>query len=53
MTPGQKLEQVFKLSERTLMLMRIGLRRRFPDLGAAAFEKVYLRMRDRCRSRRY
>lgn len=53
MTAQEKLAQVFKLNERTLKLMRIGLRRRFPDLDDAAFEKVYLRMRERCHNRNY
>ena len=53
MTPQQKLAQVFKLNERTKMLFRIGLRRRFPDLDNAEFEKVYLQMRMRCHNRNY
>ena len=53
MTPQEKLAQVFKLNERTLKLMRIGLRRRFPDLDDAAFEKVYRQMRERCHNRNY
>ncbi|WLD11385.1 hypothetical protein [Planctellipticum variicoloris] len=53
LTPQQKLAEVFKLNERTLQLMRIGLRRRFPDLDDAAFEKVYLQMRERCHNRNY
>jgi len=53
LTPQQKLAQVFKLNERTLQLMRIGLRRRFPDLDDAAFEKIYLQMRARCHNRNY
>ncbi len=53
MTPQQKLAQVFKLNKRTLKLFRTGLRRRFPDLDAAAFEKVYLQMRERCHNRNY
>jgi uncharacterized protein (DUF433 family) len=53
MSPREKLAQVFKLNERTLKLMRIGLRRRFPDLDDAAFEKVYLQMRARCHNRNY
>jgi hypothetical protein len=53
MTPRQKLAQVFKLNERTLKLFRIGLRRRFPDLDDAAFEKLYLHMRQRCHNRNY
>ena len=51
MTPEQKLDQVFKLNERGLELMRIGLRQRFPDLDDAAFEKVYLQWRAHCRNR--
>lgn len=53
MSPQQKLEEVFKLNERTLKLFRIGLRRRFPDLDDAAFERLYLRMRERCHNRNY
>lgn len=53
MTPAEKLAQVFKLNERTLKLFRIGLRRRFPNLDDAAFEKVYLQMRTRCHNRNY
>ena len=53
MSPQEKLAQVFKLNERTLELMRIGLRRRFPDLDEAAFQQVYLQMRERCHNRNY
>lgn len=53
MSPQEKLAQVFKLNERALNLMRIGLRRRFPDLDDEAFEKLYLRMRMRCHNRNY
>jgi hypothetical protein len=53
LTPGERLAQVFKLNERTLKLMRIGLRLRFPDLDEAAFERVYLEMRERCHNRNY
>jgi hypothetical protein len=53
MTPHEKLAQVFKLNERTLELMRIGLHRRFPDLDEAAFQQVYLQMRERCHNRNY
>ena len=53
MTPQEKLAQVFKLNERTLELMRIGLRQRHPDLDEAAFEKLYLRLRMRCHNQNY
>jgi hypothetical protein len=53
LSPAQKLDQVFKLNERTLKLMRIGLRLRFPNLDDATFEKVYLRWRERCHNRNY
>ena len=52
-SPQEKLAQVFKLNERTLELMRIGLRRRFPDLEEAAFQQVYMQMRERCHNRNY
>jgi|GEM_PF-1431139 uncharacterized protein (DUF433 family) len=53
MEPRQKLAQVFKLNDRMLELFRAGLRRRFPDLDDAEFEKVYLQMRERCHNRIY
>ena len=53
MTPAQKLAQIFLLNERTIKLFRIGLRRRFPDLDEAAFEKLYLQLRARCHIRNY
>jgi len=53
LTHREKLAQVFKLNERTLKLMRIGLRLRFPDLDDAAFQSVYLQMRERCHNRNY
>ncbi len=53
MTPSEKLDQVFKLNERTITLFRIGLRRRFPDLNEAEFEKLYLQMRARWHNRNY
>ena len=53
MSPAQRLEQVFRLNERTLKLFRIGLRRRFPDLDEVEFQKVYLQMRARCHNRNY
>jgi hypothetical protein len=53
MTPEQKLEQVFKLNERTLELMRVGLRERFPDLDVESLHKLYLAWRARCHNRNY
>ena len=52
-SPQQKLDQVFKLNDRTLMLMRIGLRQRYPDFDEATLEKLYLQMRERCHNRNY
>jgi hypothetical protein len=53
MTPEQKLQEVFKLNERTRHLFRVGLRHRFPDLDEAQFEKLYVRMMIRCHNRNY
>lgn len=53
LTPQQKLEQVFKLNERGLELMRVGLRMRFPHLDEAALHQLYLQMRARCHNRNY
>ena len=53
MSSQEKLSQVFKLNDRTRELMRIGLRRRFPNLDDADLERVYLQMRARCHNRNY
>jgi hypothetical protein len=53
MTPEQKLQEVFKLNELGLELMRAGLRARHPDLDEAALQRAYLRMRARCHSKSY
>jgi hypothetical protein len=53
---GPSLEPARKLRpnhQRTLKLMRIGLRRRFPNLDEAALQQVYLQMRERCHNRNY
>ena len=53
MTGQQRLDQAFMLTERTRELFRAGLRRRFPDLDDAAFQKLYVRMMQRCHNRNY
>ncbi|MFN0052173.1 MAG: hypothetical protein ACKV0T_08275 [Planctomycetales bacterium] len=53
MSPQQKLDQVFKLNARVLMLMRAGLRVRFGNLDDAALQRIYLQMRERCHNRNY
>lgn len=53
MSPAERLKQAFRLSEFTLKMFRIGLKKRFPDLDNDAFEKVYLEMRKRCHNRNY
>jgi hypothetical protein len=53
MTPEQKLNLVFDLSEQVLELMKVGLRLRFPDLDESSLNQAYLRMRARCHKRRY
>ena len=52
MTPQQRLAQAFMLTERTRELFRAGLRRRFPDLDDVAFQKLYVRMMQRCHERK-
>ncbi len=42
MSPQQKLEKVFELSEMTRELFRAGLKQRFPDLSPEELHKLYL-----------
>ncbi len=48
MTPQQKLDQVFKLNERVLNLMRAGLRHRYPDLTEQELRRVQMHVLPFC-----
>jgi hypothetical protein len=53
MTPQERLEKAFELSEFSRQLFLHGLRRRFPELPEKALMKVYLERLDRCHNRNY
>lgn len=51
MTPEQRLQKAFELTEMSRALLRAGLRDRFPDLPDDEIQRLYLRRLERCRSR--
>jgi hypothetical protein len=53
MTPQERLEKAFELSEFSRRLFVHGLRRRFPDLPEKALTKIYLERLDKCHNRNY
>ena len=53
MTPQERLEKAFELSEFSRKLFLYGLRRRFPDLSNEAVMKIYLERLDKCHNRNY
>ena len=53
MTPEQRLNKAFDLSQFTRDLFKQGLRKRFPDLSEEEFHKLYLRRIEKCHNRNY
>ena len=53
MTPQQRLQIAFDLTEQTRELLRIGLRDRFPELSEEELQKLYLERLDQCHNRNY
>jgi hypothetical protein len=53
MTPQQRLQKAFELSEETKRLFLIGLRQRFPEKSEAEIRQVYLARLDQCHNRNY
>lgn len=53
MTPEQKLAKTFELSAFARALFRHGLRRRFPDMAEAEFQKLWLARLEKCHNRNY
>jgi hypothetical protein len=53
MTPGQRLEKAFEMSEFGKELFREGLRKRFPQLSEEAFHQLYLDRLAKCHNRNY
>ena len=53
MTPAQRLEKAFDLSEFSRRLFIEGLRKRFPDVTEDEFRKIVLQRLERCHNRNY
>jgi hypothetical protein len=53
MTPEQRLQKAFDLSEFSRKLFEHGLRKRFPDLPEEDFRKLLLERLDKCHNRNY
>lgn len=53
MTPEQRLNKAFDLSEFTLELFKHGLRKQFPDLSEEEFHKIYLERMEKCHNRNW
>ncbi|KAF0207171.1 MAG: hypothetical protein Q8S43_00460 [Actinomycetota bacterium] len=51
MTPGQRLDKAFELSEMTHEALRVGLRARYPEASDEALHALYLERLERCRKR--
>ena len=53
MTPEQRLQKAFELSEFTRRLFIQGLRKRFPDVTETEFKQILLKRLDKCHNRNY
>lgn len=53
MTPQERLQKAFELSEMAKQLFRDGLRRRFPDLSEEELKRIYMERLARCHNRNY
>lgn len=53
MTPEQRLQKAFELTETSRAIFREGLRRRFPDLPDVEFHQLLLRRLEKCHNRNY
>jgi hypothetical protein len=53
MTPGQKLQKVFELSELGKSLFRAGLRQRFPEATEEELHRIFLNRIEKCHNRNY
>jgi hypothetical protein len=53
MTPAERVEKAFELSDFTKRLFRDGLRRRFPEKTEAELHQLYLDRLAKCHNRNY
>ena len=53
MTPEQKLQKVFELSELGKTLFLNGLRKRFPEANPEELHRIFLDRLEKCHNRNY
>jgi hypothetical protein len=53
MTPGQRLQTAFELSELSRSLFLEGLRKRFPDATKEELHQIFLKRLEKCHNRNY
>jgi len=53
MTPGQRLQKAFELSELGRALFLEGLRKRFPDATKEELHQIFLDRLEKCHNRNY
>ncbi len=53
MTPEQRLQRAFDLSEFTRQLFLHGLRKRYPDLTPDELHQLYLKQLEKCYNKNY
>lgn len=53
MTPEQRLQKVFELSDMSRQLFLHGLRRRFPELPESEIKRIFLERLALCHNRNY
>ena len=53
MTPEQRLQKAFEMSDFVKALFKQGLRERFPDLSEAEFHQLYLDRLEKCHNSNY
>jgi hypothetical protein len=53
MTPGQRLQKAFELSEMSRSLFLGGLRKRFPDATDGELHRIFLQRLEKCHNKNY
>jgi hypothetical protein len=53
MTPGQRLQKAFELSDLGKALLLEGIRKRFPDATPAELHQIFLDRLEKCHNRNY
>ena len=53
MTPEQRLQKAFELSETCKELLKIGLKNRYPDSSKDELHRLFLKIMDKCYNKNY